>query len=511
MSRNAGAETENADVVVVGSGLGGLCAAAMLGRYGRKVLVLEAHYAAGGVAHGFTKEGYKFDTGPSFYAGMTEKGSLNPIKMVLDAVGESVPCVTYDEFQFHFPEGDVSIFDDNDRYVKSIESFSPEGAVQLRRFFTRMMKIYEPLNRMPTLALSANWRHFPALFLQNGLALAGLAPHASVLQGPLSKILDQEGVFDQFVRRIIDIECFLLSGLKADGTITAEVAFMVGERENRKLEYPEGGAVAIVDALIRGIEKFGGEVRLRTPVKRINVSRGQATGVETSSGKTINANVVISNATIWDTYGKLLAPGALPRKFRETQLTTPAVESFMHLHVGFSAEGLENLIGHHVVVFEGDDIAAPGCTCMISIPTVWDPSLAPPGKHLAHVYTLESADGWKRGKGYREMKEEKAAPLLAALKRVIPDLEDRLDINLIGSPLTHEVYTRRYKGSYGPAVAAGKASFPGPATPVSHLYRVGDSVLPGIGVPAVAASGIICANTLVEYKQVEELRRRLHL
>jgi phytoene dehydrogenase-like protein len=67
----------------------------------------------------------------------------------------------------------------------------------------------------------------------------------------------------------------------------------------------------------------------------------------------------------------------------------------------------------------------------------------------------------------------------------------------VGTPLTHERFLRRHRGSYGPALRAGEALFPGPATPLPGLYACGDSTFPGIGLPAVAASGAVCANTLV--------------
>eukprot|EP00173_Palmaria_palmata_P003339 Plantae.Rhodophyta-Palmaria_palmata.ctg3484.p1 GENE.Plantae.Rhodophyta-Palmaria_palmata.ctg3484~~Plantae.Rhodophyta-Palmaria_palmata.ctg3484.p1 ORF type:complete len:107 (+),score=11.47 Plantae.Rhodophyta-Palmaria_palmata.ctg3484:39-359(+) len=90
---------------------------------------------------------------------------------------------------------------------------------------------------------------------------------------------------------------------------------------------------------------------------------------------------------------------------------------------------------------------------------------------------------------------------MKAIRSVIPDLDARLEdqfaICKIGSPLTHARFCRRYKGSYGPAIRAGESEFPWPKTPVSGLLRVGDSVFPGIGVPAAAASGIIAATSLV--------------
>lgn len=83
------------------------------------------------------------------------------------------------------------------------------------------------------------------------------------------------------------------------------------------------------------------------------------------------------------------------------------------------------------------------------------------------------------------------------MEKIIPDIRDRVKLKLVGTPLTHERYLRRSEGTYGPAVRAGKESFPGPATNIPGLLCCGDSTMPGIGVPAVAASGMIAANSLV--------------
>ena len=83
-----------------------------------------------------------------------------------------------------------------------------------------------------------------------------------------------------------------------------------------------------------------------------------------------------------------------------------------------------------------------------------------------------------------------------ALERVIPDIRSRCELTLVGTPLTHERYLRRHNGSYGPAIKAGEALFPGVTTPLPGFLCCGDSTFPGIGLPAVAASGAIAANTL---------------
>jgi hypothetical protein len=72
----------NVDVVVIGAGIGGLCCAALLAKYGYKVVVCESHDIAGGAGHAFERQGFQFDSGPSFHAGLSIKPSINPLKQV---------------------------------------------------------------------------------------------------------------------------------------------------------------------------------------------------------------------------------------------------------------------------------------------------------------------------------------------------------------------------------------------------------------------------------------------
>jgi phytoene dehydrogenase-like protein len=257
------------------------------------------------------------------------------------------------------------------------------------------------------------------------------------------------------------------------------------------------------------LKRWGGELRLNAHVEQILVESGKAVGVRLQRGDIIKAPVVISNATIWDTFvgagtgaPPLLRNEDLPESYRKSALETPAVDSFMHLHLGIRADGLDELTGHHVVVHDANqDITKPGNTCMISIPSVWDANLAPEGHHVVHAYTLEPYEGWQRDEEYEKKKRVRSQPLFRALERIIPDIRQRIVLELIGTPLTHSYYLRRDRGTYGPAIAAGKGMFPSCHTPIAGLYRVGDSTMPGIGVPAVAASGILCANTLVTPQQ----------
>ncbi|MGB7441028.1 MAG: NAD(P)/FAD-dependent oxidoreductase [Coleofasciculaceae cyanobacterium] len=487
------------DVIVIGSGIGGLTAAALLARYGKQVLVCESHAIPGGAAHSFKRRGFEFDSGPSFYCGLgNSRPSLNPLRQVLDVLGESLSVIPYDPLgHYHFPEGTFTVYSDIQRYRQAVARITPQGAQELARFEQRMLSLYDCLKDIPTIALRADWQLIPLLLTRYLPSLLKMLPQLGIIQGSVGDVVAQE-VKEPWVKRLIDLECFLLSGLKAEGTVAPEVAFMLGERSRAGVEYPIGGSGAIIQALVRGLQRWGGELRLNSHVEQIIVERGKAVGVKLQTGEIIQAAVVISNATLWDTYHKLLDKKDLPSDYRQSALATPAVDSFMHLHLGIKAEGLEGLTGHHVVVHDADkDITEPGNTCMISIPTVWDTNLAPEGHHTVHAYTLEPYEGWQRDEGYQEKKKQRSQSLYRALEKVIPDIRERTVLELIGTPLTHAHYLRRYQGTYGPAIAAGKGVFPSCQTPITGLYRVGDSTMPGIGVPAVAASGILCANSLV--------------
>ena len=131
------------------------------------------------------------------------------------------------------------------------------------------------------------------------------------------------------------------------------------------MDYPEGGSGAVVDALSRGLTKYGGELRLRTPVERILLNdAGECDGVELKGGRRIRARrAVISNAAIWNT--ARLLPEKLRAAFRgkgSLDDSTPATPSFMHLHLGIRADGLsEQALSsiHHIVVPEWEKLTHP--------------------------------------------------------------------------------------------------------------------------------------------------------
>lgn len=492
------------DIVVIGSGIGGLSCAALLARYGFNVIVCESHSIAGGAAHGFERNGFKFDSGPSLYSGLSYSPSANPLRQVLDAIGEKLPCLTYDTWGCCLPEGDFETSVGAEQFSEILQKFRGEQAVAEWRALQRVM---EPFSSAAVAIPPAALRLDLGAALTVGRFAGSLFEHTAnvvKLTGPFSRIMD-DVVKDPFIRNWLNMLCFLLSGLPADSTSAAEVAFMFADwyRPNAVLDYPVGGSAALVEALVRGLKRHGGELLLNAHVEQVLVEGKRAVGVRLRGGKQIGARqAVVSNASVWDTL-KLLPDEAVPKSFRNSGQATPECDSFMHLHLGIDAEGLEKLSCHYIVVNDWEQgVTAAQNVVLISIPSVLDPTLAPSGKHTLHVYTPgnEPYELWRgldrKSEEYAGLKGLRAEVMWQALERIIPDVRGRCEVTLVGTPLTHERFLRRHRGSYGPAIRAGKGWFPGSGTPLKGLLCCGDSTFPGIGLPAVAASGMITANTL---------------
>ena len=521
------------DVVVIGSGIGGLCCAALLARYGMSVTVLESHDVPGGAAHAWVRDGYHFESGPSLYSGMTGKDSTNPLAQVFNALDIELPCYKYNTWMCHLPEGKFLTEVGAEQFCDILKEFRGDGAVAE---WKRLQTFMEPLARASVALPPAAFRQdFGAVltagkFLPN--ALESMSPEALKLTGSFSNLV-QDVVKDPFIKNWLDLLCFLLSGLDASGTIAAEVAFMFNEwyQPNCELDFPVGGSQAMVDALVDGLRKYGGGIKLGAHVEEILVSGdGEATGVRVryKNGKkgTIRAKkAVVSNASAWDT------ETLLPQEFRgesgkwqKERTDFEYCPSFMHLHAGIDASKLpKEPEMHHIWV--GDwkkGITSPQNCVLVSIPSVLDPSLAPAGKHVIHAYTPgnEPYEVWKdvkRGsEEYKRLKEERSRVLWEAVEKAleIDNAKDLVEVSMVGTPKTHERFLRRKYGTYGPALRAeglGGQTLPFPNTSVRNLLCTGDSTFPGIGLPAVAASGMLAANSLTSVKNHLEMLDKIGL
>ena len=545
------------DVVVIGSGIGGLSAAALLAKYGLDVCCVESHEHAGGAAHEWKRQGFTFESGPSLYTGLSQFPTSNPLGQVLHALDEPLRCIRYNTWKVHFPEATFVTEVGNDQFIECLEKYyDAEAVADWRKLKEKMEPLAHASSALPPAAVRtdvyAAWtlaRFIPGLVKS--------MPSLNAILSDYETFLDKNDINSKFIRDYMDLLCFLLSGGTSKATMGAEIGYMFADwyAPDAALEFPIGGSGALVDCLVRGFEKYGGDLRLRTHCEEILVEKKEgeeeATGVLTKTRdgkkKVLRARkAVISNATIWDTEALLKdCVEGRRRTVRETSMTGATTksgkivdddvefcQSFMHLHLGIDAANLpdaEKLEMHHVWVGNWDKgVDAEQNLVLISIPSIKDPSMAPEGKHVIHAYTPgnEPLSLWENVKynseEYNRLKKERSKVLYQAVAKAlnnitVEDLRSRAEIEMVGTPLTHARFLRREnsKGTYGGTGwikkqesgqdGVGAVPVTSAKSNLKNLLLVGDSRFPGPGLPAVAAGGWAAAHELVDFRQQCEI------
>ena len=510
--------TTKTEVIVIGSGIGGLCCAALCARAGHEVLLLEAHGAPGGAAHGFQRQGYHFESGPSLWSGLGRWPSNNPLAQILRALDEPIEVMSYRDWDVLFPEGHLRIGVGADGFEQVVQQLRGDAALEEWRHFARTLQpIAAAADALPLLALPAGGVDGIGPLLRRSGRLLPHLPALRHLSGAFGPLVDRH-LTDPFLRHWVDLLCFLISGMPMADTNAAAMATLFGEWFDPEacLDFPKGGSAGVVNALVRGLQKHGGTLRLGARVKQIRLDGDRVIGVELTNGEQLDADHVVSNADAWSTAALLPENGT--SRWRQDRLNTPACGSFLHLHLGFDAAGLDDLPIHTVWVGDWErGITAERNAVVVSVPSVLDPGMAPPGQHVLHAYTPAN-EPWEHWSGldrstpdYDRQRADRCQVFWRVLEQRIPDLRSRCQVVMEGTPLTHRHYLSVHHGSYGPALSAARGLFPGVQTPVKGLLQCGASTFPGIGIPPVAASGAMAAHAITGKKAQSELLESLAL
>jgi prolycopene isomerase len=487
----------NWDVIVIGSGIGGLVTATQLAAKGAAVLVLERYLIPGGSAGHFERDGYRFDVGASMIFGFGSQGTTNLLTRALDAVGmtlETVPDPV--QVHYHLPNQlDIRVHRDYDRFLQEFGDRFPHQRQGIRRFYDECWQVFGCLNSMELLSLEEP-RYVARVFFQHPLACLGLAKRLPINVGRVARKYIQ----DPELLRFIDMECYCWSVVPADRTPLINAGMVFSDRHYGGVNYPKGGVGRIAQALADGLAKTGSHIRYRSRVTQILTERGRAVGVKLASGETFRAPRIISNATRWDTFGSLLPDTPLPQQEQRWQQRYQASPSFLSLHLGVDAKVIPaDADCHHILLEDWSRMEASNGTIFVSIPTLLDSDLAPPGHHIIHTFTPSWMADWQSlsPTDYDAQKQRQAQQLIHRLESLFPGLGAAIRYREVGTPRTHRRFLGRIDGTYGPIPAGkplGLLGMPFNRTSISGLYCVGDSTFPGQGLNAVAFSGFACAH-----------------
>lgn len=513
------------DAVVIGTGMGGMTAAALLGKLGKRVLALEQHNIPGGFTQTFKRPGYRWDVGVHIVGEMTERSY--PGRVLRDLTDGRLEWASvgpvYDEF--HFPGGFAIQFPDSPHAFREtlVESF-PDERHGIDEY----------------LALVRNAARAAAGFMQTRVipwylapgarrkAAGAAAPHLTAT----TKDVLESIIADPHLRSVLSAQWGYYGATPARSSFAMH-ALMV-QHFIWGAYYPVGTAASIARALLQTVADAGGWTAVRRQVSEIVVRRGRAVGVRLGDGTEIAAEQVISAAGAAPT-AALLGESLPPAWETGYRAAGPAHVS---LYVGFAGADITKLgaerfcqwyydswdmeVSGWEVHRERDPGHAPVLFC--SFPSTKDPSHdpGPEQRHTGEAITFvpwESFAPWsgtrwkRRPDDYDAFKERLTETLLAQYLERYPDLAPYVDHVEMSTPLSTHHFTSAHRGSiYGlgtePARFADETL--APRTSVKGLLLAGsDAGAPGIvGALTGGILGAIAAEPVAATRYIQPLMRR---
>ena len=472
--------SKNNSVVVIGGGIGGLTAGALLARQGKRVALLEASDRLGGYQCRIEKNGFSIE--PHFHF-LQDVSPGKPVAALLQILGITLDLVRVDPIaQFTFPDRTVTFPNDRAAFIATLKSDFPGEVQGITKLFAAMSDFYAAIKKLPEPS---------PLFVQYGADSIGDFLSRFISDPKLKTIVGAWAAYFGYGT----------SHIAALAIVTFTEACWDGG-----VFHPRGGITALVAALRDCIESHGGSVRLGSKVARINIDQQQVHGVTLDDGAVFAADSIISNVDAMTTLRDLAGIENVGAECIGQLQKLERFRSPFCVYLGVNAAGLElSGIAAVQVVYPsydsdvmdraqlaGDIEHAP---LPFGIATRSNPQLAPPGHEILILYTFipnnaidALLDDESRALAY-------ARRLVKQAERAIPGLTDRVVLMETSASLTPALYTTNTKGALGWAPDAQTLpQMPPHHTPVKGLYLAGQWTQMGGGMNNVIRSASIAAS-----------------
>ena len=531
------------DAVVIGGGHNGLVAAAYLAKNGLDTLVCERR----GVIGGASVSEHPF--GPDYtVTSLSYVLSLLPPEITADLRLDRHGLTIYPQGPYFAPRRDgraLRLPDDPAQRHAEIARFSARDADAYEEYEAHLAgiaRVLEPLLHQIPPKLGS--RRPADLLSQATLAtrlravdVRGAVDITRLLTGSIADLLDRYFESDA-MRGVLSVSGVIgtWAGPRSAGTAYVMLHHHIGEADGQAgaWGFPRGGMGAVAAALAAAAGSFGATIRTGAEVARIRARSGQVTGVTLASGEEIDASTVVTTAHPRISFLRLLDPADLPREFAadignwQTRSGTVKINLALDRLPAFTAHPAPDpgVYGGTIVLSESlDDVedafqeAVAGKPAAlpfadICIPSVFDDSLAPAGKHVMSLFTQWVPHTYADAPDAGEL-EKYADRVIARVEAVAPGFTDTvLHRQVIGPDVMQEEYGLVGGNIFHGELSLGQMFHARPAagyadlrTPVRGLYQAGSATHGGGGVTGIPGRNVV--RQILADRRAERWRHRL--
>jgi len=481
------------NIIVIGSGFGGLATASRLLSGGHSVQIFEKRDKPGGRAYVYEKNGFTFDGGPTV---ITAPFMFDELYSAAGKKREDyikfVPCNPF--YRIFDWNGQPFDYNGNHEFtLKEIEKRNPSDKDGYEKFLSTTKAIFQKgfveLADKPFLKFTDMLRVAPDLIR--------LQSYKTVYK------YVAQFIEDEFLRRCFSFHPLLVGGNPFD---TTSIYAMIHYLERKwGVHYAMGGTGAVIQALVNLIEEQGGTLHLKAEVDEILITNGKADGIRLMNGEMHKADVVVSNADVAFTY-KNLVHKKHRKKYTDRKIErTKYSMSLFVIYFGTKKQYRDQNLSHHNIIlgkrykelltdiFQKKHLA-DDFSLYLHMPTLTDPSLAPDG--CESFYVLSPVPHLDSGTDWNEIASKYRTLIINFLEEnYLPDLQENIIVEHHIDPLHFQNTLNSYKGSaFSVEPILTQSAWFRPhnrSEDVENLYFVGAGTHPGAGLPGVLSSAKI--------------------
>lgn len=493
-------------VIIIGAGIGGLTAGALLAHRGYSVLILEQALVPGGCASTFKRKGFTFDVGATQVAGLEPGGIHHRIFSELEIdLPQATPCDPACAVYLPGEATPINVWRHPEKWQEERQRQFP-GSETFWQLLAALFKAsWEFQGRNPVL---------PPRNLWDLLELTKAVRPSTFITVPytlftVGDALRAYGLADDHrLRTFLDLQLKLYSQVSAEETalLYAATALSVSQLP-QGLYHLHGSMQVLSDRLVESLERDGARLLMRHTVEHIKVENGKAVGViirnqKTGEVWTESADHVVANVTVQNLV-RLLGE-KVPRGYhkRVEKLSPPSGAFVVYLGVDESAIPPE-CPPHLQFLYDAQGPVGENNSLFVSVSRSGD-CRAPDGKATIIASSFVDTAKWWTTEDYEELKQRYTKDAISHLAKFFYLKPETMIHVEAATPRTFARYTAREQGivggigqripTFGPFGFANR-------TPIKYLWLVGDSTHPGEGTAGVSYSALTVVRQIEAQKQ----------